>query len=110
MTGKVGQKERLVQNRLVKLIGDRLGYEYLGSWQDRVGTKNIELSLLEPNLEKRGYGAVHIGKAVDQLVLAAAVSTDHDLYDANKEVYDLLRYGVKVKPEAGPRYGHGVAD
>lgn len=101
MTGKVGLKERLVQNRLVKLIKDRLSYEYLGSWQDRVDTKNIELSLLEPYLERRGYSAVHIGKAADQLIRAAAVSTDHDLYEANREVYELLRYGVKVRPEAG---------
>jgi type I restriction enzyme R subunit len=101
VTDKVGQRERKVQERLVKLINDRLGYRYLGSWQDRTDTRNIELSLLEPNLEKRGYGAVHIGKAVEQLVKAAAVSVDHDLYDANREVYELLRYGVKVKPEAG---------
>ena len=28
----------------------------------------------------------------------------HDLYEANREVYDLLRYGVKVKPGAGEQF------
>jgi type I restriction enzyme R subunit len=101
VTGKVGQPERPVQDRLVKLIEERLEYENLGNWQYRAATKNIELSLLEPSLERRGYGAVHIGKAVDQLLRAAAVSVDHDLYDANKQVYELLRYGAHIKLEAG---------
>ena len=32
---------------------------------------------------------------------AAAIGAGHDLYEANHEVYDLLRYGVKVKPGVG---------
>ncbi len=30
-----------------------------------------------------------------------ATDTSKSLYDRNKEVYDLLRYGVKVQPGAG---------
>ena len=90
MSGKVGQKERLVPDRVVELITDRLDYEYLGSWQDRVDTKNIELSLLELNLEKAGTAPSTSARRSRRLVRAAAVSAGHDLYDANNEVYDLL--------------------
>jgi type I restriction enzyme, R subunit len=101
MSSTVGQLERAAQKRLVKLIGDRLGYENLGSWQDRESNRNVELQLLEQWLEKRGYGAIHIGKAAQELLRAAEVTAAHDLYAANREVYGLLRYGVPVKPEAG---------
>ena len=35
---------------------------------------------------------------------AAAVGGARTLYDANREVYELLRYGVKVQPEAGANH------
>ena len=36
-----------------------------------------------------------------ELGKAAALGGSKTLYDANREVYGLLRYGVKVKPEVG---------
>lgn len=39
---KIGQIERLTQNRIVKLFTDHLGYEYLGNWEDRLNNSNIE--------------------------------------------------------------------
>ncbi len=97
----VGQVERMTQDRVVKLFGDRLGYGYLGNLQDREGNSNVEVQPLELNLEARRYGAIHIGKAVDQLWKEASLGGGRDLYEANQDVYRLLRYGVKVKPEAG---------
>ena len=97
----VGQIERKAQNRVVKLFAEKLGYDYLGNWQDREGNSNIEVQLLELNLEERGYGAIHISKALRQLKSDASLGGGRDLYEANQEVYRLLRYGVKVKPEAG---------
>jgi type I restriction enzyme R subunit len=97
----VGQIERKAQDRVVTLFRDRLGYHYLGNWEYREGNSNVDLQLLEMNLEKRGYGAIHIGKAVDRLKSDASLSGGRDLYEANADVYRLLRYGVKVKPEAG---------
>lgn len=97
----VGQVERKTQGRVVELFRDTLGYDYLGNWQDREGNSHIERQMLELNLEKRGYGAVHIGKAVDTLKSEASLGGGRDLYEANRDVYRLLRYGVRVKPEAG---------
>lgn len=97
----VGQIERKTQDRVVKLFRDDLGYEYLGNWEYREGNSNVDLQLLEMGLEKRGYGALHIGKAVDRLKSDASLGGARDLYEANEDVYRLLRYGVKVKPEAG---------
>ncbi|HUC08125.1 MAG TPA: type I restriction endonuclease subunit R [Solirubrobacterales bacterium] len=97
----VGQVERRAQDRVVELFRDTLGYDYLGNWQDREGNSNVELQLLELNLERRGYGGTHIAKAVDQLKSDASLGGGRDLYEANQDVYRLLRYGVRVRPEAG---------
>jgi type I restriction enzyme R subunit len=97
----VGDPERKAQNRIVNLYQERLGYDYLGNWEYRGGNANVEVQLLEMNLEARSYGAIHIGRAVDELRKAAAIGGGRDLYEANQNVYELLRYGVKVQPEAG---------
>jgi type I restriction enzyme, R subunit len=97
----VGQIERKAQDRVVALFRDRLGYEHLGNWGSREGNSNVERQLLEMNLEKRGYGAAQIVKAVERLKSDASLGGGRDLYEANQDVYRLLRYGVKVRPEAG---------
>ena len=63
----VGQIERHMQNRVVKLIQEALGYEYLGNWETRTGNSNIEVELLMQNLKARGYDDNVINKAIDQL-------------------------------------------
>ncbi|HET7475931.1 MAG TPA: type I restriction endonuclease subunit R [Dermatophilaceae bacterium] len=97
----VGQIERFAQNRVVKLFKEQLGYEYLGNWEYREGNSNIEVGLLTQNLKARGYDDNLITRTLDQLGKAASVGVGHDLYEANKDVYQLLRYGVKVKPGVG---------
>lgn len=97
----VGQIERLAQNRVVKLFEDHLDYENLGNWEYRENNSNIEQSLLIQNLKARGYEDNLITRALDHLGRAASVGGGHDLYEANREVYNLLRYGVKVRPGVG---------
>ncbi|MFT4245483.1 MAG: HsdR family type I site-specific deoxyribonuclease [Micrococcaceae bacterium] len=97
----VGQIERKTQNRVVSLFRNRLGYDYLGDWEYREGNSNIETERLEKNLRARGYDDNLITKALDQLSKVASVGAGHDLYEANRDVYGLLRYGVKVKPGVG---------
>lgn len=97
----VGQIERRAQERVVKLFRDQLSYEYLGNWEYREGNSNIEIDLLTQNLHARGYDDNLITRTLDQLGKAASVGVGHDLYEANRDVYQLLRYGVKVKPGVG---------
>ena len=106
----VGQPERKTQDRVVKLLHEQLGYDYLGNWKDRAGTSNIEVELLTQNLRARGYDDNLINKAIDQLKKAAAIGAGRGLYEANRDVYGLLRYGVKVKPGAGEQTRDGLAD
>jgi type I restriction enzyme R subunit len=97
----VGQIERRTQDRVVALFRDGLEFDYLGDWEYREGNSNIEIQLLETNLEARRYGAIHVAKAVERLRKAASLGGGRDLYEANRDVYDLLRYGVKIKPGVG---------
>lgn len=97
----VGQVERMAQERVVKLFQEELGYEYLGDWHDGNRNSGVETELLTQNLKARGYDDNLITRALDQLGKAAAVGAGHDLYEANRDVYQLLRYGVKVKPGVG---------
>lgn len=97
----VGQPERKAQDRVVKLFGEQLGYEYLGNWEYREDNSNVEVELLTQNLRARGYSDNLINKAVDKLKSDASLGGGRDLYEANRDVYGLLRYGVKVKPGVG---------
>jgi len=94
----VGQIERKTQNRVVELLRDHTGYRYLGNWETRAGSANVEVELLTENLRARGYDDNIITRAIDLLRKAAALGGGRDLYEANRDVYSLLRYGVKVKP------------
>ncbi len=102
----IGQIERKTQQRVVKLFTDKshphcLGYTYLGNWEERVGNRNIEAERVRAFLKtKQGYDDGLITKAL-HLLEKAAGDTSKSLYDRNLEVYGLLRYGVKVKPDVG---------
>jgi len=96
----VGQKERLTQNRVVALFRDTLKYRYLGNWEDRPNNRNIEESLLRAFLKEQKVGKSLIDKALYEIQKVAG-DQNKSLYDINKEVYGLLRYGVKVQPETG---------
>jgi type I restriction enzyme R subunit len=91
----------VTQNRIVRFFNDELGYRYLGDWQDRDNNKNIETSILIPWLQNRGVSEVLISRVIRQLDTAAALGEGKKLYYANKDVYQLLRYGVKDKEGAG---------
>jgi type I restriction enzyme R subunit len=97
----VGQRERPVQDRVVLLFADRLGYRYLGNRQYRPGNANIEQEDLRTWLRKRGTSETLITRALHRLTQAAALGEGRTLYEANREVYGLLRYGAKVREAAG---------
>ena len=98
----VGQIERKTQDRVVRLFQHTLGYDYLGNWKDRAGNTNIEEPLLQAFLKKtKGNSDDLISRALYELGKVAGDGSK-SLYDRNRAVYELLRYGVKVKT--------GVAD
>ncbi|MEC1719979.1 type I restriction endonuclease subunit R [Schinkia azotoformans] len=88
--------ERKLQNKVLHWLIDEekdggLGYTYLGNLEDQDNTP-VKEDLLKKNLEKRGYTKEQISKAVNELVTKANNQVD-SLYQTNKEVYSLLRYG-----------------
>lgn len=93
----VGQVERKAQERVVNLFQERLDYEYLGDWDERPDNTNVEEGLLRQNLLARGYGDEQVNRAFHELVTAASIGSTQSLYDANRTVYGLLRYGVPVQ-------------
>jgi len=96
----IGKSERATQNRVISLFRDELQYRYLGDWSDREVNSNVEGSILSDWLTKRGYTPAQINRAI-YLLKVEAINIQRSLYDNNKAVYTLLRYGVPVKVEAG---------
>ncbi|WP_047335432.1 type I restriction endonuclease subunit R [Pseudomonas protegens] len=96
----VGQIERKTQQRVVKLFQQQLHYDYLGDWAERPNNANIETELLRHWLLQQGVEANLAARAIFELNKAAN-DASKGLYDRNKAVYELLRYGVKIKPEVG---------
>src|SRR5262245_44929275 len=97
----VGQVERKTQDRVVELFSESLGYEYLGNWEYREENSNVEVELLAENLRNRGYDDNLINKAILKLTSDASLGGGRDLYEANKDVYGVLRYGVHIRPGIG---------
>ena len=93
----VGQRETCTQQRVVAFFRSELGYKYLGNWQDHPNNCNIEKALLVDWLSHQDYSNKIINKVFSELERDASLSGSKTLYDVNREVYERLRYGVKVK-------------
>ncbi len=100
----VGQIERATQDRITALFRNTLHYEYLGDWEQRDGNSNVEEQFLSKWLKKQGHNDKIIAKVIFELNKAKAVGGNRNLYDANRDVYGLLRYGVKVRPDVGQQH------
>ena len=98
----VGQREILTQKRVIAFFKDALGYTYLGNWQDRDNNRNVERGTGHSTGSRaRGHSRKIIDKVLFDLGKAVALGGSKTLYDVNREVYSLLRYGVKVQPDVG---------
>jgi type I restriction enzyme R subunit len=95
----VGKPERVTQNRVIALFRDELGYRYLGDRCDR-DNSNIEEDLLTAYLTNCKHTPEQISRAI-YLLRTEATNPNRSLYENNRVVYNLLRYGVPVKIEAG---------
>lgn len=94
--------ERKLQNKVKSWLINDLGYTFLGNLEDQYNTP-VKEKLLVASLKKRGYKKEQITRAVAELHSAVANQAD-TLYQVNKAVYSLLRYGKQgVKDDAGHR-------
>ena len=96
----IGACERKTQNRVIKFFVDKLHYTYLGDLHDSENSNIMQERLYTYLTGKGGYSDKLARRAIDELVRTAG-NLQHGLYDANKEVYRLLKYGAKVVEEAG---------
>lgn len=95
--------ERITQNRIIQLFKEQLGYTYYGNWEDRLNNSNVEAEYLRRFLQKQGYVNTLVEKAINE-VTQLATSNAGNLYDRNQKMYNLLRYGVKARPELGEQF------
>jgi type I restriction enzyme, R subunit len=97
----VGQREIRTQRRVIEFFEKALDYQYLGHWKERDGNSAIEEQYLTDWLKRQGHSEKIIKKVLFEFKKAAALGGSKTLYDANREVYGKLRYGVKVPPDIG---------
>lgn len=101
----IGDPERATQTRVMKLFVQELGYDSLGNRSDGEN-KNILDGELEHFLlsymefDRREDGPELVRLAITELIKTAE-NTAKSLYDRNRDVYEMLRYGVKVKTAVG---------
>jgi type I restriction enzyme R subunit len=101
----IGAAEKRTQRRVAKLFVDELGYEHLGDLSDADNRNIIEAQLEHFLWSYQGYsdredGEDLVRRAIAEVVKVAG-NTSLSLYDRNRNVYELLRYGVKVKADVG---------
>ena len=103
----IGEIEKRAQRRVVKLFRDELEYEYLGDLSDGDNHNIIEGQLEQFLFAYQGYGEREDGSDLMRRAIAEVVkvagNTSLSLYDRNRAVYELLRYGVKVKADVGEK-------
>lgn len=95
----IGQKEKVTQNRVIKLFVSELGYTYLGNFTERKNS-NIEIELLEKFLVRKKYSRTLINRAI-KILLDTANNQSQNLYDLNENTYKKLRYGVNISEHVG---------
>lgn len=83
--------ERKLQNRVLHWLVDDLKYTYLGNLED-IDNTPVKEELLKVNLKKRGYYDDQIKIAISEL-MGKVNSQSDTLYQINRSVYSLLRYG-----------------
>lgn len=93
----IGEPERTTQDRVIKLLRQRLGWRYLGDWSERANS-NIEEDLFAANLKARGYTEAQVSAAMERL-RREATNHSRSLYQNNKAVHEVLRYGVSARAD-----------
>lgn len=104
--------ERATQNRIVNLLHDYCGYEYLGYKQDSDNSPLIPELLARflrdkyPDITQTEIDKIF--REIESLV--NRVSDSKTLYDSNLKFYELLRYGVNLRREDGRAATYQIID
>ncbi len=94
--------ELKLQERVIKWLEKDLKYTYLGKLED-IDNISVKEDLLRKNLIKRGYSKDQINTAISELLGIVNNQVD-SLYQINRSIYFLLRYGRQgVKDADGNR-------
>ena len=106
-----GQPEIVTQECVIAFFRDTLSYVYLGNWKDRPDNGNLEKEAAHcmadaAGVQRQDYRKGDVRAAKSRVTLGGS----RTLYDANRDVYNLLRYGVKVQPDVGEHNSHRLAD
>lgn len=90
--------ERATQDIVIEFFSEDLEYRYIGNLKQQ-SNKNIrDGDLLKFLVEKQGYEQNVAEKAIQKLKYASQ-NLSNGLYEANRQVYSLLKYGAKVTPQ-----------
>ena len=93
--------EKKLQKRVLHWLVNDLGYTYLDNLED-VDNTPVKEDLLKANLKKRGYSDDQIKTAISELLSKVNNQVD-TLYQINRSVYSLLRYGRQGAKDANGR-------
>lgn len=93
--------ERAVQNRVIKLLCDKNGYDFIGNLKDVENGNIREETLRKFLIENQELTSIQASEAIRKLKEAAACSNKEALYNSNKTVYNTLRYPVSVSQGVG---------
>lgn len=98
----VNELEIVTQDRILyKIFKEKLGYTYLGNFEDRENNSNIEEEILLKFLVKK-YPEDIAKKAIAELKKVAHNET-RSLYEVNKEVYNMIKYGTGITLYVGEK-------
>lgn len=102
MENNVLKTERVTQNKVINFFKSKneLNYKYIGNLADYENGNIRDGDLIYFLTQKMNYNQKIAHKAVEEL-MKTANNLQHGLYYANKEVYSLLKYGVKVVENPG---------
>lgn len=96
---KSAHPERETQNRIVTFFQKELGYKYLGNLEESENY-NVRWGDWKSFLTDNGYGAAFIESLQNEFNKILA-DFSQSPYHTNKEVYRILKYGLKLAEHPG---------
>ena len=94
MNAEFDHTERKAQNEAVKVLCEKLRFEYLGFLDKQANTNIRENDLMAHLTERQHLTRLQALEVISSLKEAASLPQADQLYDRNKKVYQLLTDGI----------------